>query len=140
MLPYQATCVAIGGRALLIEGSTGCGKSSLALSLIDRGAVLIGDDSVMLGNEGGHLIARPHPETRGLLEIRNLGLLTFPVCESALVALVLRLDEAAPRYVEQAEIVELAGVSIPMLRLWPGGPVLHLKAELALRHYGEIAD
>ena len=37
-LSYQATCVAIGGRAVLIEGEPGSGKSSLALALIDRGA------------------------------------------------------------------------------------------------------
>jgi serine kinase of HPr protein (carbohydrate metabolism regulator) len=136
MLPHQATCVAIGGRALLIEGPPGSGKSSLALALLDRGAVLIGDDSVLLSAFEGRLSAFCHPETRGLLEVRNLGLLTFPVCESAPVVLVIRLDEEAPRFIESAERAELAGAEIPMVRLWPGGPVLHLKAELAMQQYG----
>ena len=35
----------------MIEGASGAGKSSLALALIDRGAVLIGDDSLMLAAE-----------------------------------------------------------------------------------------
>lgn len=39
---HQATCVAIGGRGVLIEGLPGSGKSSLALALIDRGAQLVG--------------------------------------------------------------------------------------------------
>ena len=44
----NVTAVAIGGRALLIDGPPGSGKSSLALALIDRGALLIGDDAVHL--------------------------------------------------------------------------------------------
>lgn len=134
--PRQASCVAIAGRAVLIEGSPGIGKSSLSLALIDRGAVLVGDDSVLLTPEGGQLVARPHPATRGLLEVRNLGLLTFPVCEAAPVSLILRLDSAAPRYVEAAERCVIAGTDLPLLRLWPDSPVLALRAELALARHG----
>ncbi len=136
MQPHQASCVAIGGRALLIEGMPGSGKSSLALALIDRGALLIGDDSVMLEPVAGRLVARPHPNTRGLLEVRNLGLLHYPLCEEAPVALVIRLDEAAARYAEAADRAERAGIPLPLLSLWPGSPVLHLRAELALARYG----
>ena len=136
MQPHQATAVAIGGRALLIEGPPGSGKSSLALALIDRGAVLIGDDSLMLEARDGRLIAHPHPNTRGLLEVRGLGLLTFPVCEAAPAALVLSLDTAAPRFVEAAERTERLGIALPTLGLWPDSPVLALRAELALEHFG----
>jgi serine kinase of HPr protein (carbohydrate metabolism regulator) len=135
-ISHQATCVAIGGRALLIEGTPGSGKSSLALALIDRGAELVGDDSVLLEAQGSQLIARPHPNTRGLMEVRDLGLLPFPVCEAAPVALVLLLDPEAPRFIEEAETVTRAGVAMPQLRLVPEGPVLHLKAERALSRYG----
>jgi hypothetical protein len=137
---HQATCVAIGGRALLIEGAPGSGKSSLALGLIDRGAVLIGDDGVLLEAVGGRLIARPHPATRGLLEVRNVGLLPFPVGDEAWVALVIALDPAAPRFVEAAETATRAGVALPLLRLSPDGPVLPIKAELALRRHGLTGD
>ena len=132
----QASCVAIGSRALMIIGAPGTGKSSLALALIDRGAVLIGDDSVVLDARDGQLIASPHPKTRGLIEVRNLGLIDMPVCEAAPVALVLRLDEAAPRYVEGAESTQIAGITLPLLHLWPGGAVQALKAELALTRFG----
>jgi serine kinase of HPr protein (carbohydrate metabolism regulator) len=137
MIAHQATCVALGGRALLIEGAPGSGKSSLALALIDRGAVLVGDDGVLLeAADGGRLIARPHPKTRGLLEVRNLGLLPFPVCNEAPTALVIVLDPAAPRFLETPATVERAGIVLPLLRLSPDTPVLHLKAELALARYG----
>ena len=78
-LVHPATCVAVHGRAVLIEGPSGSGKSALALALIDRGAVLIGDDGVTLEQRGNALLASPPPRIAGLLEVRNLGLLTFPV-------------------------------------------------------------
>jgi serine kinase of HPr protein (carbohydrate metabolism regulator) len=139
MRAHQATAVAIGGRSVLIEGEPGSGKSSLALALIDRGAVLIGDDAVMLEYRAGHILARPHPQTRGLIEVRGLGLLPTPVCEEAPVALVLRLDPAAPRFIERADSTALLEVILPLVSLAPGYPALVLAAELALAHYG-LAD
>jgi serine kinase of HPr protein (carbohydrate metabolism regulator) len=133
---HQATGVAIHGRAVLIEGEPGTGKSSLALGLIDRGAQLIGDDGVIVVPTANRLMARPHPNTRGLVEVRNLGLLTFPACEEAPVALVVRLDESAPRFVDAPERTMIAGHDLPLLRLWPGGSILPLKTELALAKYG----
>lgn len=132
---HSATCVAIRGRALVIEGPSGSGKSTLALALIDRGAVLIGDDGVTLDKRGEHLIASPPPNIPGLLEVRNLGLLEFPVASEVPVALVLRLDSEAPRYIDAANRIELGGAELPFVRIWPG-PDIALKAELALQRYG----
>ena len=133
---HQATCVAIDGKALLIEGPPGSGKSSLALALMDRGAVLVGDDGVMLTAQNDRLVARPHPNTCGLLEVRGLGLLPFATMAEAPVALVLRLDAAAPRFIEAAQHITLGGVALPLIHLWPDAPALPLRAELALVHYG----
>lgn len=133
---HQATCVAVNGRALLIEGEPGSGKSSLALALIDRGGVLVGDDGVLLEKRGERLFALPHPATRGLLEIRNVGLVTVPVLDEAPVSLVLVLDRQAPRFVEAAESGERGGLDLPLLRLWPDSPVLALRAEAALARFG----
>lgn len=132
---HQATAVAIGERAVLIEGEPGSGKSSLALALIDRGAKLVGDDGVTLSVRDHALWAAPPPNTSGLLEIRNLGIVPMP-CTEARVALVLRLDPDAPRHIDKAGIAEFLGVAVPLLLLWPDSPVLHLRAELALERYG----
>ena len=132
---HQATAVAVGGRALLLEGPPGSGKSSLALALIDRGASLIGDDGVTLVTAEGRLLASPAPAIAGLLEIRNVGLASLP-CEAAPVALVVRLDPAAPRQPEHAEQVVLAGLGVPLVRLWPDAPALPLRAEWALTLHG----
>ena len=133
---HQASCVAIGGRAVLIEGPPGSGKSSLALALIDRGATLVGDDGVMLEAGGGGLLASPHPEIAGLLEVRNLGLIAYPVATRVPVALVIALDPDAPRFIETAAQVERAGIALPLVQLWPDNPALALRAELALTRFG----
>ncbi|AKM09258.1 HPr kinase/phosphorylase [Croceicoccus naphthovorans] len=132
---HQATCVAIDGRAILIEGEPGIGKTSLALALIDRGASLVGDDGVLLEQRDGRLWAMPHPNTRGLIEVRNLGLLTMP-CIEAPVALVLDLTHSAPRHVESANTIQRAGVALPCLAFWPDSPVAAIRAELALSLHG----
>lgn len=133
---HSATCVARGGRAVLIEGAPGSGKSTLALALIDRGAMLIGDDGVTLDVRDGRIFASPPPNIAGLLEVRNLGLLNFPVAAETPVALVLRLDPEAARHIETSERADLGGLTLPLVRLWPGGPELAIKAELALERYG----
>lgn len=135
MIAHVATCVAIAGRGVLIEGPPGCGKSALALTLIDRGAQLVGDDGVLLERVGDRLLARPHPNTHGLLEIRNLGLVRFSVCEEAQVALLIRLDDDAPRFIEQPETVERLGVAVHSLAIWPDSTPPALKVEQALRWY-----
>lgn len=137
MIPLANTgAVSLGGRAVLIQGTPGSGKSSLALALIDRGGLLIGDDGVVLEKRGESLLASPPPAIRGLLEVRNVGLLPFPVAEHVPVSLVLRLDPAAPRFVEEAEQVAVAGHTLPLVRLWPDSPVLALRAEAALTRWG----
>lgn len=139
-ISHQATCVAIGGRALLIEGPPGAGKSSLALALIDHGAVLVSDDGVLLTVARGHLRAHPHPRIAGLLEVRNVGLVAMPTVADVPVALVLVLDQAAERYVDMAEVAVRANCRVPLLRLSPESPVLALRAELALKRYGLTQD
>jgi serine kinase of HPr protein (carbohydrate metabolism regulator) len=133
---WQATGVAIGGRGLLIEGEPGSGKTSLALALMDRGAELIGDDGVSLTLAGGRLLASPAPATAGLIEVRNVGILRRPCRNAVPVALVIRLDRAAPRHVEAAETCALAGAALPLIRLFPDSPILAIRAELALATHG----
>ncbi len=132
---HQASCVAIAKRALLIEGSPGIGKSSLALALIDRGAALVGDDGVTLESRNGTLWASPPPNTASLLEIRNVGIVSMPA-RSARVALIIALDRAAPRFVDTVATREICGVKIPAISLYPDSAVLPLRAEWALKIHG----
>jgi serine kinase of HPr protein (carbohydrate metabolism regulator) len=131
----NVSCVAIAGRGILIEGEPGSGKSSLALALIDRGAVLVGDDAVTLESRGNRLWALPPPNVAGLIEIRNVGLAALPAC-SATLALILRLERAVPRYLDQAQRAQISGHSLPVVALYPESQALALRAEYALKLHG----
>lgn len=129
------TAVAINGQAVLLEGPPGSGKSSLALALIDRGAGLIGDDGVRLSRSGAGLTASPPPHTAGLLEVRNLGLITLDAITAPL-ALILQLDASADRYPETVARRTLLDVQVPLLPFRAGDAVQALRAEWALRLHG----
>ena len=135
----QATGVAIGGRAILIEGPPGSGKTTLALTLIDRSATLIGDDAVSLTCAGERVTVAPPPTIAGLIEVRNVGLLSMATTTAPL-ALVLRLAPDAPRFVEQAGTVHVLGQPIPLLWFDPTIAAAAIRAELALVHHGLAFD
>lgn len=132
----QASAVLLQGCAVLIEGPPGSGKSALALALIDRGAQLIGDDGVGLERRGQVLWASPPPNIRGLIEVRNVGLVELPASEGR-VGLLLRLDPAAPRFVEQAGAEPILGLDVPLITLFPDTPALPLRAEWAVRCHAQ---
>lgn len=132
---HQGTVVAIDGRAILIEGEPGIGKTSLALALIDRGATLVGDDGVLLERRDDALWALPHPNTRGLIELCNIGIVTMP-CVEAPVALLVTLDPAALRHADGPASALRHDVALPSLALWPESPVLAIRAEMALATHG----
>ncbi|EDL48880.1 HPr kinase/phosphorylase [Erythrobacter sp. SD-21] len=131
----NVTAVAIDGRGLLIAGESGSGKSSLALALIDRGATLIGDDGLIIDDVDGYPLACPPKTTRGLLEVRNVGLVELPTCEAP-IALVLQLTTLAPRYPMELATTKLAQTGIPVLLFRPGDATQALRAEFALGKHG----
>lgn len=133
---YPAGCVSIHGAAVLITGESGIGKSELALALIDRGARLISDDQVALRCEDGRIIASPAQNIAGQIEVRNLGLMPMLPGPPCAVALLIELNRAAPRWIEQCEHRVILGVAIPQILLTPDSAVLAIKAEMALHAYG----
>lgn len=136
MAVANLTCVAIDGRGLLLEGPPGSGKSTLALELIDRGAVLVGDDGVTFDLRGERLWAAPPPHIAGKLEIRGIGIVDLP-CAAAPVALVLNLANDVSRLPEPGS-VEWLGQSIPLLAFTARNPLAAVRAEYALARFGIV--
>ncbi len=133
----QMSAIAIGGRALAIEGPSGSGKSTLALALIDRGAGLIGDDGITVSREGEQVIAGPPPHISGLIEIRGVGIVTLPVALPAPLALILMLGGSqGERMPDELAHREILGCQVPVLPFDPGTVAPALRAEWALRLHG----
>ena len=127
----HASCVAIGSRAVLLEGISGSGKSQLALRLIDRGATLVSDDYTDVWAESDVLLAAPPERLRGLIEVRGIGIVALPHQGRARVELIVALDKGEPRMPEE-EARPVAGIELPYLRLSPHDPTTAIKVELAL--------
>ena len=94
----SAAARAFGGPenvAVLLLGHSGSGKSDVALRLIAAGAILLSDDQTILSIEDGRLFAAAPERTRGLLEIRGVGIVRLDVSDPAPVALAVYLDPKA---------------------------------------------
>ena len=130
----HVSSVAVGDRAVLIEGESGAGKSDLALRLIDRGATLISDDYTLLQRIGGQLIASPPDNIAGKVEVRGLGLIPFDFVEKVPVALLVRLTSAPERLPQPDEVRRVAGVDIREVGIDPHSASAPFKVELALKH------
>lgn len=131
----HASCVAIGGRAVLIAGASGAGKSDLAFRLIDRGAVLVSDDYTMLEAVGGLVLARAPENIAGKIELRGVGLIEVDHVDNVPVALLVDLDRPAERLPQPAKR-DLCGILIPSIGFNALEPSAPIKLEAALSLHG----
>lgn len=133
----HATCVAIEGRGVLLLAPPGAGKSDLALRLIDRGAMLVGDDGVMVAARDGRLLARCGPNIAGRIEVRGIGIVTLPYVAEVALALAVALDRPVPRMPDEPLPTRtIAGIELPVLALAPFEASTPVKIEKALSVYG----
>lgn len=131
----HASCVAIGGRAVLIAGRSGSGKSDLAVRLVDRGAQLVSDDYTILTAAGDRLLASAPATIAGRIEVRGVGLAELEAVTDVPVCLFIDLDRA-PERLPEAETVVLAGIPVPALGLSALEASAPIKLELALHRFG----
>lgn len=131
----HASAVLVGARAVLIRGPAGCGKSRLALALLDaaaqglvRFARLVSDDRAELEPRHGRLLVRPPAPIRGLIEIRGLGIRRLPFEPVAVVGLAVDLGAADAQRLPlpQAREIRLEGISVPRLAVPPEADPLPL--------------
>lgn len=132
----HASTVALEGRAVLIAGISGAGKSDLALQLIDRGFTLVADDQTIVQKRGERLHASAPPTIRGKLEIRGLGIVTMPVIEDVPVALVVELASDIQRYPSDARDRVICGISVPLISVDAKTASAPSKVSLALDRFG----
>jgi serine kinase of HPr protein (carbohydrate metabolism regulator) len=129
----HATCVAIDGKAVLLMGESGSGKSDLALRLVDRGAVLVSDDYTRLEQHGQHLLARAPATIAGQMEVRHVGIVKLPFAEDVPVYLAIYVDAEPERLPDGASTVRLAGIDLRCFTLNAREASAPIKVELLLQ-------
>lgn len=132
----HVSAVAIDGRAVLIGGLSGKGKSDLALRLVDRGARLISDDYTFVRRDDDRLVASAPSAIAGKIEVRGVGLVDMPAVSDVPVGLFVDLDVEPERLPEQSEARLFAGIAVPVVGLSALEPSAPIKVEIALRMFG----
>ncbi len=129
----HGTCVAVDGRAVVIEGRSGAGKSDLALRLIDRGAALVSDGQVICQRYEGGLIACTPAQLAGRIEVHGLGIVEMPHLERVPVNLLIVLLDIPSHFPDDVRGRRIAGIEVPVLALAGLEPSAPIKVELALK-------
>ena len=130
----HATTVALAGRAVLLRGAPGSGKSDLALRLVEEGAALVADDQTRLSRRGGELWAAAPAPLKDMIEVRGVGIVRINALDEAPVALLIDLvGEAEMERLPEPQRESLLGVLLPRLKLHAAAASAPAKVRLALR-------
>jgi HPr kinase/phosphorylase len=130
MMLVHATTVAIAGRAIMLRGPSGSGKSELALRLIEQPgsglgrvamkANLVADDQTEVYQRNKRLWVRCPKTIFGLMELRGLGIVKIKPHVPCPLALIVDLQQAVTieRMPEPADtMTTLLGHQVPRIRL-----------------------
>ncbi|HEX8841157.1 MAG TPA: HPr kinase/phosphatase C-terminal domain-containing protein [Sphingomicrobium sp.] len=132
----HASTVARDGRAVLITGPSGSGKSDLALRLLDRGFTLVSDDRTIVRKDGDRLVASAPPNIAGKLEIRGIGIVDVETAADVPVALLVELTSDIQRLPDDSRERPILGVSLPLISIDAMTASAPSKVALALDRMG----
>lgn len=139
----HGTAIAAGGRAALIRGASGSGKSDLALRclavapfpLLPDTVYLVSDDQVIVERLGEQLRVRAPDTIKGRIEVRCVGIIEVPSVAEAQLVLAVDLVEpgTCERLPDPVPAAAILGLKCPVLQLSPFEISSPLKLLLALR-------
>jgi len=132
----HASTVALDGRAVLISGPSGSGKSDLALRLLDRGFVLVSDDQTVVKKDGDRLIATAPPTIAGKLEVRGIGIVDMERIDNVPIALAVELTSEIQRLPDDSRERLILGVHLPLISVDASEASAPSKVALALNRMG----
>ena len=119
MINIQATAIHINHHGVLLTGGAGCGKSDLALRMIQDGAGLVADGEVSLVVDGVNtLMATPPAMTAGHMHVHGIGLVRMPFENSAPIRCCVHLSASwhIQKYPDW-RTENFLGVNVPVIEL-----------------------
>ena len=103
----------INGSGVLIVGSSGSGKSSLAINLLALGSKLVADDQCELVKKNNRISVSKPASLPNSIEIRGIGLVSVPMVIETSLDWVVNMDEAEKERMPDLRFTEIDGYTIP---------------------------
>lgn len=126
----HATMLSIYGEGVLVMGKSGIGKSEVALELISRGHLFIGDDAIDVISVAGTPLGKAPKISRDFIEVRGVGIVNIKgmfgiqsMVKEHQVDLIVELvvlddvKESIERLGKEYSTKVIAGVEIPLIQV-----------------------
>ena len=133
----HATSVVIEDSGVLIVGNSGLGKSDLALRLIDSGATLISDEITICKKVDDSIFLFSPLQTRGLLEVREVGIMTVPYVDNIKLFLIVELVDHEIERLPSKKMGKFMNLNISKIKIYGKNSSSVAKIKLKLN---EIKD
>ena len=103
----------INGSGVLIVGSSGSGKSSLAINMLALGSKLVADDQCELVKKNNRFSVSKPASLPNSIEIRGVGLVSVPMVVETSLDWVVDMDETETERMPDLRFTEIGGYRVP---------------------------
>jgi serine kinase of HPr protein (carbohydrate metabolism regulator) len=118
MAILHGTTIELNGHGIFIIGTSGMGKSDLAICLMDRGARLVSDDYTEITVKNNILTATAPKNIKNRVEVHGIGIIKVKSKSKAKLSLVVQLiEEKDLERMPEEETIIIEDISLPKIYL-----------------------
>ena len=130
----HASCVKWKNKGILLIGESGCGKSTGALALIEKGATLIADDYINIDIQNNTVFAVCPDTITGKIEVRGVGIVNMKSLPQTQIDLVIdcKPDFASVPRMPEEKTQNFSNKEVPLYDLCPFENIFAQKVSLIL--------
>jgi HPr kinase/phosphorylase len=131
-LSMHGTLVSVSGFGVMFTGDSGTGKTECSLELAERGHRWIADDAIEIERRGDMLYGRSHALTKGLINIKDRGIIEAKellraqaILDDSIINLMVELramdHNGRQNSCSEEKLLDIMGVKLSCMEL-PGFP------------------